>query len=55
MEKPASPCISVCAIDEATGFCKGCHRTVEEVASWLYYTDDEKRRVLAALPARKPG
>ncbi len=49
-----SPCISICAIDEASGFCKGCYRTVEEVASWLYFTDDQKLQVLETLKARNP-
>ncbi|MBY0408159.1 MAG: DUF1289 domain-containing protein [Rickettsiales bacterium] len=48
-----SPCISICAIDEATGLCKGCYRAIDEVAGWLYYTDEEKRAVLARLEQRR--
>lgn len=47
-----SPCISVCAMDEARQFCKGCLRTAEEVAHWLYYTDEQKRQVLQRLQQR---
>lgn len=50
----ASPCISICAIDESTGFCKGCFRTLDEVANWLYYTDEQKQALLATLAHRKP-
>jgi predicted Fe-S protein YdhL (DUF1289 family) len=50
-----SPCISICAMDEVTGFCKGCYRTIEEVASWLYYTDEQKTQVLENLRQRKPA
>lgn len=48
-----SPCISVCVMDQATGLCAGCMRTLDEIASWSVYSDDEKRTVLAALPARR--
>ncbi len=49
----ASPCISVCAIDPRTGLCAGCFRTLDEIAGWVGFTDDEKRAVVAALPARR--
>ncbi|MEM7192526.1 MAG: DUF1289 domain-containing protein [Pseudomonadota bacterium] len=29
-----SPCVGVCAIDQPTGWCLGCGRTSEEIASW---------------------
>jgi hypothetical protein len=49
----ASPCIDVCRIDAASGYCEGCRRSLEEVASWSAYGPAEKRAVLALLPARK--
>jgi predicted Fe-S protein YdhL (DUF1289 family) len=48
----ASPCINVCKMNEVTGFCEGCRRTLEEIACWSIYDPDEKRAVLARLPAR---
>lgn len=30
-----SPCIGVCSIDEASGYCAGCYRTVDEIKAWL--------------------
>ena len=47
-----SPCISVCAMDPARGFCIGCFRTLDEIAAWSVLDADAKRAVLAALPAR---
>jgi uncharacterized protein len=47
-----SPCILVCSIDLATGYCFGCGRTREEIAGWIDMTPDERREVMAALPAR---
>ncbi len=26
-----SPCIGVCSMNETTGFCHGCYRTIEEI------------------------
>ncbi|MDQ6619486.1 MAG: DUF1289 domain-containing protein [Pseudomonadota bacterium] len=51
--KVPSPCTSVCRIDEATGWCEGCLRTIDEIVAWGAMADAEKRTVLAALPARR--
>ena len=47
-----SPCTSVCAIER--GFCRGCLRTLDEIAAWPTADDAEKRRILARLPVRRP-
>jgi predicted Fe-S protein YdhL (DUF1289 family) len=49
----ASPCISVCEMDTASGLCRGCHRTLDEIAAWSVLDGDAKRAVLALLPARR--
>ncbi len=51
----ASPCINVCRMDETSGYCEGCRRSLEEIACWSVYSAAEKRAVLALLPARKPS
>lgn len=48
-----SPCISVCTMDEDSGLCLGCARNLREVAGWARMSDEQKRAVLAQLPARK--
>ena len=48
-----SPCISVCVIDERTGLCTGCQRTLDEIAAWSVLDAKGKLAVLAALPARR--
>jgi predicted Fe-S protein YdhL (DUF1289 family) len=50
-----SPCVSVCALDERSGLCTGCHRTLDEIAAWSLLDDDGKRAVLAAAAARRGG
>lgn len=49
----ASPCINVCTIDEESGYCLGCARTIQEVARWKRMDDDRKRQVINQLPERK--
>jgi predicted Fe-S protein YdhL (DUF1289 family) len=53
VEGVASPCTKVCTIDQASGLCAGCARTLDEIARWSAFSDDEKRAVLAELPARR--
>ncbi|MBY5406460.1 MAG: DUF1289 domain-containing protein [Rhizobium sp.] len=47
-----TPCIHLCSLVSATGFCAGCGRTLEEIGSWMSYSDTERRRIMALLPAR---
>jgi hypothetical protein len=49
----ASPCINVCQMSPTSGLCKGCFRTIDEIASWSMLSPGEKRFVLAALPLRR--
>jgi predicted Fe-S protein YdhL (DUF1289 family) len=48
-----SPCIDVCAMDEATGLCQGCYRSIEEIAAWATASDETKRLILAAVAQRR--
>jgi predicted Fe-S protein YdhL (DUF1289 family) len=48
-----SPCINVCEMDERIGLCKGCFRTIDEIAGWSGMSDAEKREVMAQLLARR--
>ncbi len=42
--KEKSPCINVCCYNDS-GLCIGCLRTKKEISNWLYYSDEEKRKV----------
>ena len=48
-----SPCISVCAIDDASGLCAGCLRTLDEIAVWSVLDDDERREVWVRIGVRR--
>ncbi|KQW28758.1 Fe-S oxidoreductase [Rhizobium sp. Root274] len=47
-----SPCILICSIDDKTGFCFGCGRTRDEIGRWTSYSSEERRVIMAGLPAR---
>ena len=36
----ASPCISVCEMDRGDGLCRGCFRTLDEIAAWIVLDDE---------------
>ena len=42
-------------MDPGTGFCAGCGRTLQEIGGWMSYSDVERRRIMALLPARLAG
>jgi predicted Fe-S protein YdhL (DUF1289 family) len=50
---PASPCISVCQLDDRTGWCLGCYRTIDEIRDWIIMPPDERRQVLDRLTERR--
>lgn len=52
MSKLASPCVSICALDD-DNVCLGCFRTGEEISAWGKYSDDEKRAVLLKVAERE--
>lgn len=47
-----SPCNKICTIDEPTGWCRGCARTLAEIAAWASITDAEQRLIAERLPQR---
>ena len=47
-----TPCINVCLLDDETGSCVGCGRTLAEIAAWATMSDTQRRAIMAALPAR---
>jgi predicted Fe-S protein YdhL (DUF1289 family) len=40
-------------MDDASGLCIGCARTLDEIASWSVLDDDARRAIVAALPGRR--
>ena len=50
---PASPCIGICLMDPATRTCRGCLRTIDEIAGWYDASTPEKQAILGRLAARR--
>ena len=48
-----SPCISVCRMDDETGLCVGCLRTIDEIAAWGALDDDARRDVWLEIARRR--
>ncbi len=49
----ASPCINVCRMHAATGWCEGCARSLDEIAAWSRADEASKRAILERLPERQ--
>lgn len=47
-----SPCIGVCKLDEGTGLCIGCARTVDEIAQWPSLDAGARLAIWEQLPER---
>jgi len=48
-----SPCINICRMDKASGWCSGCMRSLEEIAAWSAMPDAAKHAVWMQLPLRR--
>lgn len=49
MDRPnemITPCMGICTIDEGKGWCIGCGRTRQEIASWRRLTDQERLQLI---------
>ena len=47
-----TPCVRVCEIDAASGLCKGCQRSLWEIAHWGAMPVADRRRIMDELPHR---
>jgi prolyl-tRNA editing enzyme YbaK/EbsC (Cys-tRNA(Pro) deacylase)/predicted Fe-S protein YdhL (DUF1289 family) len=47
-----SPCNSVCRMDEASGWCAGCFRSIDEIANWSRMTPTQQRDVWRLIEQR---
>jgi predicted Fe-S protein YdhL (DUF1289 family) len=48
-----TPCVKVCFMDDESGLCLGCFRTLQEVAAWSRLGEAERAAVMADLPSRR--
>ena len=50
---PPSPCLGICLMDPYARTCRGCLRTIAEIAGWADAGPAEKHAILARLAARR--
>lgn len=48
-----SPCNNKCEMDNTTGLCNGCYRTMTEIIKWTQYTDKQKLEVIQKAEERR--
>jgi uncharacterized protein len=48
-----SPCIGVCSMDDSTGYCLGCYRTMDEIQQWWDLDNTQKQAVVDSASARE--
>jgi predicted Fe-S protein YdhL (DUF1289 family) len=48
----STPCIKVCEIDPSSRLCRGCGRSLDEIARWGSMREAERLAVIAVLPDR---
>ena len=46
-----SPCVNVCVLDAARGVCRGCGRTLDEIARWGSMSDAQRDDIMDRLAA----
>lgn len=48
-----SPCVKTCLIDQQTGICTGCLRTLDEITGWASYSDQKRDEIMSDLDKRR--
>ncbi|ROU00111.1 DUF1289 domain-containing protein [Histidinibacterium lentulum] len=48
-----SPCVKICVIHPEARICTGCFRRIEEIGLWSRLSPEDRRRIMAELPARE--
>ena len=49
---PNSPCLNICSLDER-GVCRGCFRTITEIAGWTRMDPGEQWAVIQRAEGRR--
>jgi len=47
-----TPCVKVCRILEGGNLCRGCGRTLDEIARWTSMSPEERRAIMGGLAER---
>jgi len=47
-----TPCEQICIVDQPSGLCRGCGRSLAEIERWTAFSDSERGRIMDELPRR---
>ena len=47
-----TPCEQTCIVDQPSGLCRGCGRSLAEIERWTAFSDGERSRIMDELPRR---
>ncbi|MFN3349742.1 DUF1289 domain-containing protein [Pseudorhodoplanes sp.] len=47
-----TPCLKICVLEAGARLCRGCGRTLDEIAGWGAMSERERRHIMALLPDR---
>ncbi|WP_300031816.1 DUF1289 domain-containing protein [uncultured Roseobacter sp.] len=47
-----SPCVKICVVHPEARLCTGCLRSIDEITQWSRMSREDRRAVIAELPAR---
>jgi uncharacterized protein len=48
-----SPCVGVCAMDDLSGLCQGCFRTLDEIQGWWDLDNAGKQAIVEEASKRE--
>jgi uncharacterized protein len=48
-----SPCVGVCAMDDLSGLCQGCFRTLDEIQVWWDLDNAGKQAIVEEASKRE--
>ena len=51
LRRVMSPCIGICKLDQKSGLCIGCKRTIDEIGRWAMLADPERQAIIDQLDA----
>lgn len=54
-KRPLSPCVQICQVRQPDQTCRGCGRTLDEIACWSQMTEAEKAPVWERLESAGYG
>lgn len=47
-----TPCVKICRMLEGGSLCRGCGRTLDEIARWTNMSPEERRAIMGGLAER---